>query len=185
MITTIKKILPEIPDDIVTLEKAKKQLRIDALFIDEDDLIQDYIDAAVASSEAYINGDIIEKTLVITLDAFQEKLIFESYPIQSITSVKYYIDDVPVTMPAADYYLNVQHQKQSVLVFDEQPNTDERPDAVTIEAVIGFESASVVPSPIKQAILLQVSDMYERREDRPEMITTAAQALMRPFRKYT
>lgn len=185
MITTITKVLPETPNVIVTLAKAKLQLRIDALFTDEDALIQDYIDAAIASSEAYINGDIIEKTLVITLDAFQDNFVFDSYPIQSITSVKYYLNDAQLTMPTADYHLNVQHQKQSVLVFNEQPNTDDRPDAVTITAVIGFTDATQVPHPIKQAILLQVSDMYERREDRPEMITTAAQALMRPYRKYS
>ena len=185
MITTITKVLPETPNVIVTLLKAKKQLRIDALFTDEDDLIQDYIHSAVEGAEVYINGDLISKTMVITLDAFQEKIVFESYPIRSITTVKYYLNSTQVTMPSDDYYLNVISSKESVLVFKDQPNTDERFNAVEITAVIGFEDATKVPYRIKQAILLEVSDMYERRENRPEMITTAAQALMRPYRKYT
>lgn len=183
MITSTSKILPETPNVIVTLAKAKLQLRIDALFTTEDDLIQDYINAAIATSEQYLNADIISKTLVIKLDGFQSKLAFDTYPVREITSVKYFVDNVETTMPATDYYITLDN-KQSTLIFKEQPTTDERFDAVTITATIGFESAAHVPHPIKQAILLQISDMYERREDRPEMITTAAQALMRPYRKY-
>lgn len=185
MITNATKILPEPLNEIITLEKAKKQLRVDASFTDEDDLIEDYIQAAIESCDMYINGDIQAKSLVIQLSAFQSTIIFEAYPIRSITAVKYFKDNVEVTMPTTSYYLATQNLKQSILTFKEEPSVDDRPDAVTVTIAIGFESAAKVPMPIKQAILLQVSDMYERREDRKEVVTTTAQALMRPYRKYT
>lgn len=185
MITNISTVKPEPPNTIVTLAKAKNQLRLESSFTDEDDLIQDYIAAAIEQAEQYINGHIYIKDMVINMDAFLSSFVFEAYPVQSITSIKYYVDDVLVTMPQADYYVTAQNIKQTKLTFKEQPSTDERPDAVIITVAIGFKSASAVPMPIKQAVLLMVSDMYERREDRPEMITTAAQALMRPYRKYT
>lgn len=171
--------------NIMPLEKAKKQLRLEADFTDEDDLIQDYVLAAIEQAEAYINGHINAKTMVITLDAFQPNVIFEAYPVRNIKSVTYWQDDEQKTMPTTDYYTTRQNIKQSKLWFKEQPNTDKRPDAVAITLSVGYETANEVPQSIKQAILLMVSDMYERREDRAETITTAAQAKMRPFRKYT
>lgn len=184
MITNTSKILPETPIVIVTLAKAKQQLRLGAAEHPEDDLIKDYINAAITASEQYINGDLIDKTLVITLDGFQSQFVFETYPVHEVASVKYHAGNVQVTMSTDKYYL-ISTGKRSVLVFKEQPITDERFDAVTISAKVGYQDAQLVPMPIKQAILLQVSDMYERREDRSETITTAAQALMRPYRNYS
>lgn len=183
--THVQIIKPDPANDIVTLAKAKKQLRVDSSFIEEDDLIQDYIDAAVEASEQYIGGHLYKKDMVINLSAFQSSVIFEAYPLREVTSVKYWKDDVQVEMPVTDYYHTNQNIKQSRLSFKNHLQFDDRYDAVEITIGIGYASASKVPAPIKQAILLQVSDMYERREDRAGVILTAAQALMRPYRKYT
>lgn len=185
MITDVQ--IQRVDDDevILTLAKAKKQLRLEDDFTDEDDLIQAYIDAAVEHAENYIACHIYEKTMTIKMSAFQNSVIFEAYPFIDITSVKYYVDDVETTMPSTNYYVTSQNIKQSVLTFKTLPaQTDERFDAVEIIIKVGF-SKTVIPKPIIQAIKLMISDMYERREDRPETITTAAQSLMRAYRKYT
>jgi uncharacterized phiE125 gp8 family phage protein len=185
MLTNVSKSVSEPPFEIISLSKAKKQLRIEQEFNDENELIQTYIDAAISATENYINGDLHTKTLTLILDEFQPSIIFEAYPVRSITSVKYWQDDTEVTMPDTDYYVTKQNIKQSQLTFKEQPKTDDRHDAVTVAVATGYAKAKDVPKPLIQAILLQISDMYERREDRPETITTAAQALMRPYRRYT
>ena len=171
--------------EIVTLAKAKKQLKIEAGFNDEDDLIQGYIDASVGASEDYIGGHIAEKNMVLKLDVFESLIVFEAFPIQSIESIKYFPKDGAgeITMPTENYSLTSVNPKVSKISFKTVPETTERFDAVTISVKVGIE-ASKVPKPIIQAILLQVSDMYERREDRTEVNLTVGTGLLRPYKKF-
>lgn len=170
---------------IVSLEKAKKQLRIEASFTDEDDLIQGYIDAAVGASEDYIGGHILEKIMVLKLDRFDNPFVFEVFPIQSIESVKYFpkYGTSETTMPDTNYNLTSVNPKVSKISFKTIPETEERYDAVTISVKVGIE-VSKMPKPIIQAILLQISDMYERREDRTEVNLTVGTGLLRPYKKF-
>ena len=169
---------------VVTLAQAKKQLRIESSFTDEDDLIQSYIDAAVVNCENYIGGHIIPGDLVLTYDKFASPVVFEAFPLKTITSVKYYADDVEVTLAAEKYALTKQNDKVYKLRFKEDtPTTDERFDAVKITVACGF-AGDVIPKPIIQAIKLQIADMYEIREDRKEMLSTAAMSLLRPYKKF-
>lgn len=188
MVTSTQYILPEAVMNVITLQQAKKQLRIEETFTDEDELIQSYIDTAVEASEQYMNAHIYKKQMVITCDAFQKTLVFEAYPLRSVASIQYYKtgEETKTTLPVTEYYTTNQNLKQYVLNIKNIPaDVADRYDAVTITLEIGYESATKVPMPIKQAIKLQVSDMYERREDRSETITTAAQGLMRAYRKYS
>lgn len=172
--------------NVVTLAQAKKQLRIESDFTDEDELIQSYIDASVEASENYMSNHLLKKTMTITLDKFQSSVTFEAFPLRGIASVKYWSSTEEVTMQDTNYYTTSLNKKQTILHFKTIPDVvDERFDAVTIVINIGYATASAIPKPIVQAVKLQISDMYERREDRPGAILTAAQSLMRPYRKYT
>lgn len=169
---------------VVTVAQAKKQLRIEADFTDEDDLIQSYIDAAVANCENFIGGHIIPGELVISYDKFESPVVFEAFPLKTITSVKYFTADVETTLDAAKYSLTKQSEKVFKLRFKEDtPSTDTRFDAVTITVACGF-AGNAIPKPIIQAIKLQIADMYEIREDRKELLSTAAMSLLRPYKKY-
>ncbi|MNF81076.1 Phage gp6-like head-tail connector protein [compost metagenome] len=170
---------------IVSLEKAKKQLRIEASFTEEDDLIQGYIDAAIGASEDYTGGHILEKTMVLKLNGFENPFVFEAFPIQSIESIKYFSKDVTdeIIMPTENYSLTSVNPKVSKISFKTVPETDDRYDAVTISVKVGIEAAKM-PKPIIQAILLQVADMYERREDRTEVNLTVGTGLLRPYKKF-
>jgi len=174
---------------VVTLAQARKQLRIEDSFTDEDDLIESYIDAAVANCENFIGGHIIPGDLVITYDRFESPVIFEAFPLKTITTVKYFIDDVETTLDSAAYVLTKQSEKVYKLRFKEDtPTTDERFDAVTITVACGF-AGNVIPKPIIQAIKMMVSQMYEYREDTFQnnvfnMTNSPAYALLRPYKKY-
>jgi len=50
---------------LLTLAKAKKQLRIEATFTEEDELIESYIDAAQVACQDFINRSIAERNLVL------------------------------------------------------------------------------------------------------------------------
>jgi uncharacterized phiE125 gp8 family phage protein len=168
---------------VVTLAQAKKQLRIEDDFTDEDELIQSYIDAAVELSEKFIGGHILPKIMTIKADAFQNPLVFEAFPLKEVTSIKYFdADDVEQTLNPSEYILTKDSEKVFRIRFKNTlPATFKRYDAVTYEIKVGM---AVVPTPIKQAIKLQIADMYERREDRVEVVRTASASLLRPYKKY-
>lgn len=183
-------ISPDAPADdiIITLAKAKKQLRIEQEFTDEDDLIRGYIEAAIAAAENYCGAHLYAKTMTLEYSGFQNPFILEAYPVKSVDSVKYFqADNEDIqTIEAADFYITKQNIKVVKLYVKNQPNDvdTDRPDAIEVVLTVGFADGKV-PTPIQQAILLMISDMYERREDRPKANITVAHGLMRPYRKYT
>jgi uncharacterized phiE125 gp8 family phage protein len=169
---------------VVTLAQAKKQLRIEDAFTDEDDIIQTYIDAAVEMSENFIGGHILPKIMTIKADTFANPLVFEAFPLKEVTSVKYvpFNSETEITLPATAYVLTKESEKVFRLRFkSDTPATAVRYDAVTYEIKVGM---ATIPKPIIQAVKLQIADMYERREDRSELITTVASSLLRAYKKY-
>lgn len=183
MITDIK-IEAGTATTVLSLAKAKKHLKVDELMIQEDDLIQDYIDAAVTNAENYIGGNITDKNIIFKCDAFTSPFIFEAFPIKSITSVKYFKpgEEDEKTLDATNYALTSQNFKTQVIRFKtDLPAVEKRFDAVTITVKVGMET---VDKPIITAIMLMVGDMYERREDRVEVVSTAAMSYLRPYKKF-
>jgi uncharacterized phiE125 gp8 family phage protein len=171
---------------IVSLARAKKHLRLESSFDEEDDLIESYISAAIEVSENFIGGHILEKNMTIKMNVFDNPLVFEAFPLQSVTSVQYYPlgSEVLTTVAPVNYILTSIGPKVFALRFKETaPKTAERFDAVTVIVKVGSANLKT-PKPVQQAILLQVGDMYERREDRTEVIATAAMSLLRPYKKY-
>lgn len=167
---------------VVTLAKAKKQLRLETSFNEEDELIQDYIEAAIKNAENFIGGNITDKNYTYLLDGFDSELVFEAFPIKSITSIKYWKDETKETMPDTDYKLTALNQKVSKIRFTKElPNVDKRFDAVEVVVNVGM---ATIEKPIQQAILLMVSDMYERREDRGEVLSLTSYSLLRPYKLY-
>lgn len=172
---------------LVTLVKAKKQLRVDASITDEDDVIQDCIDAAQAACEDYINRGIAQQDFVMQLSAFEPLVTFErNYENDSITNIEYYAHgETTLTTLAEDQY---QLRKSNIIeCFDikflSMPETDKRDDAVIVTIAQGFTLAQC-PKPILQAINLRLSDFYERREDREQGNSPASNNLLRKYRKY-
>lgn len=170
--------------EIVSLELAKKQLRIELDYEEEDDLIQSYIDTAVEYAEVFTGGSLREKEMIMTRDSFESPIVFEAFPLKEITDVKYLPADggVELTMLADDYKLTKQTEKNYQLRFrNETPATVKSFEAVTISLKLGYTE---IPKPIIQAILLKITDMYERREDRSEVVSTVGDGLLRAYKKY-
>lgn len=179
-------ITPEDAIEVLSLANAKLQLRLESGYTAEDTLITSYINAATVSCENYINGHIQPKQMVVWLDKFED-LVFETYPI-TVQTVQYYQKDDSslTTLATTDWYVQTRVDKKNTLVIENLPNNveTERPDVVKITAAIGYEAADDIPEPIKQAIRLQITDMYERREDRAGTPVTTVQNLLRAYRNY-
>lgn len=186
MAITSVNITPETEIEVLTLSQAKLQLRIEDSYTAEDDLIESYINSAIASSENYINGHIQPKTLTIKYNEFFTAYEFDTYPISAIT-ISYYKKGASTltTLPTTDWHTVSVNKKHNVIVIDLVPqDVAVREDAVIIEATLGYEDAEDVPAPIITAIKLQVSDMFERREDRAGTPIKVSQTLLRPYRNY-
>lgn len=151
----------------VTLARLKLHLRI--THSEEDDLLTDYLKAAVGIVESLTWRALLTQTLRVTLDEFPGTMgtIWLPRPrVQSITSIMY-LDDNGDEQEWIDYRLDTSSEPAR-LVPDEEfiwPATLGCPGAVTITYVAGWEAASNVPSELVAAVLIAAATLYEHRED--------------------
>lgn len=175
----------------VTLAKAKKQLRLESDFTEEDDLITGYIEAATVAAEDYLNKRLFKGVLTFECSSFTNPFVFtQSDDSDTVESVEYYAKDgdgnTLTPVEDADYKL----RKSSTIGCKEikftatLPATEVRDDAVIIKINQGF-AVEDLPKAIYQAIMLMVTSMYEKREDIGEIgNNSASRSLMRPYRNY-
>jgi uncharacterized phiE125 gp8 family phage protein len=175
----------------VTLAKAKKQLRLEEDFDEEDDLITDYIEAATLAAEDYLNKKLFKGVLTFECSAFTNPFVFvQGDEADTVASVKYYAKDGDgdtLTEIASTQY---KLRKSSSIGCKEikftatLPETEVRDDAVIIKINQGYAVADL-PKPIYQAIMLMVTSMYEKREDIGEIGNNlASRNLLRPYRNF-
>ena len=171
----------------LTLAQAKKQLRIEASYTEEDDLIQEYVDASRAIVEDYINRSISQQQLVLECSDLSKIVFSQNNENDTIEKIEYLKagETVYTLMPAEEYKLRKGVTVETKeITFLTTPELEKKDDAVIVTINQGWVTADV-PKPLIQAMKLYVSDMYERREDRGEVgYNSAATALMRPYRKF-
>jgi hypothetical protein len=174
--------------DPVSMDEAKDHLRVD--HDDEDDTIAAVIRAATRRAELHCNRSFITQTRRLYLDffppggvrygrlAYGERTIEQGGsnsairlphgPVQSVSSIQYYdTSGVQQTLSSSLYQLDAKSLYARVVPAPDEswPDTeDERLNAVTVTYVAGYgTTASTVPDPIRQAVLLMVGDLYEHR----------------------
>ena len=178
------------PDDaVITLVEAKDHLEIEADYTEDDAKITSFVKGAILSAEKYISGHIYAKTVTLVYDGLDTlNVVFEMYPVRSITSVSYYREgeDTLTVMDPANYYLVNQNLRVQKIVFKELPEDidPDRSDAVQIVLAAGFVDAANTPEDIKDAIKLKLGEAFERREDRKAAYGKASESKLRPYRKY-
>ena len=107
-------------------------------------------------------------------------------PIQSITSVKY-VDTLgdEITITNDKYNTDLISEPGRIISTAGWYATKDTVNAVVVRYVVGYSSASDVPAAIKQAMLLLIGEMYEKRIDSVKRLPTAAEYLMNPYRVFT
>ena len=108
-------------------------------------------------------------------------------PISSVSHIKYYDSDNALQTWADTNYnlIKPENQKGFVELVDGKdfPSIYTRGDAIKITFVSGYgSSASDVPEPIKQAVLLIIGSLYEKREDTVKRMPTTVEYLLEPYR---
>lgn len=173
---------------VITLAEAKKHLHLEADFTEEDDLIQIYIDAAVAAAEGFTGSHIKEKIYLMISPELEDGMIFAESPVQEITHVKYHPADGSgqVTVDPDDYDLLPLNQVQQILSLASDlavPSLEDRKDAAEILMTVGY-GAGDLPADIKSAVMLILRDLYDNREDRSRVLRSASENLLRRYKKY-
>ncbi len=176
--------------EVVTLEQAKKQLKMEDLGTFDDDLIQDCIDAAIDEAENYCNTAIRQVKYKVQMASWSNNFEFAKQKVASIDQVTYKDEAGDVqTLPEASYQLLPLDKFASVIQFTD-PNSlpktqDNNSTAVSIDITIGYSDSVAVPKAITQAIKLLITDNYEYRGDREKVLNTASRVKLEPYKYYT
>ncbi|MEB3210271.1 MAG: hypothetical protein VKL39_02905 [Leptolyngbyaceae bacterium] len=147
----------------VSLTEAQTHLRISG----EADYVNSLITSARVQVERYLNRALITQTWDVYYSFWSYDMRLPYAPVQSVTSVKYFDLDGNEQTLSSSLYWTVTSADPAAIVRKYETTWPElqygRPDAIVIRIVCGYGAASAVPEPIKHAIKLLMTDMYENR----------------------
>ena len=175
----------------VSVAEAKTHLRIDSSFTDDDTYIGTLIDVATSAAENHTNLAIMEQSWFLDIDSFPDyfNLLKGSLKGVTINSITYSDEDnASQTLAASNYFVDKSIKPARIYFAPDAtiPSTYDKPNAVRVDFSLGFGTASDVPAPIRQAILLMVGTYYETRQtvsDRTyKEIPQSAEFLLMPYR---
>lgn len=177
----------------ITLAEAKTHLRVD--HTDEDALIEALIVAVRNIAETTTRRALATQTWDLKLDGFPVNggpIYLPLPPVQSVTYVQY-VDDQGITRTWSPslYQVDLASAPARLMPAWEEtyPVTRAVLNAVTVRYVAGYGLEPAIPQPIKQAMLLILTHLYEQRsETSPGVIIhevpMSSLALLMPYRAY-
>lgn len=180
----------------VTYQQVIDHLRLNAFdeVIDESSIeyIENLISAVRGLSEAYLNRTLITQTWEYYLDKWPDVNYIElpKPPLQSVTSVCILTEDEPGVLDPIYYLVDVYSLKGRIVLNADQSwptQTLYETNAIQVKFVCGYGSlAEDVPAGIRHAILLQVGDLYDNREDyREAKLSKVSETLLWPYRVFS
>lgn len=184
MITSIDIITGE--EEIITLELAKLHLRVDSGYTEEDPLINVAIGSARVESENYIGRKLLAGSVVLKMDDFTDFSNALQSVNDTISAVEYYEPgDADKTALTADSYASTKTYLYLNGTFKKEglPEVDDRDDAVIVTINFGYDEDSC-PKDIISAMLLQIAESYDKRENRTALHQSAVRNLLDPYRKW-
>ena len=168
----------------VTLTEVKYQLKLEDSFTDDDNLLQIMMDAATQSLEAYCNSCFVTSTVEEVFDKFKRITCLGRSPLISVTSVEYYTSGSYSTQSSSEYIVDTYSKPGRIQILDDYaiPSTDNVINRQKVTYQSGYGAIGAVPDPIKQAVLVLVTEMYERRENFVKRLPDYVQDLVRDYR---
>lgn len=156
----------------VTLAQARTQVFLASDDGTHDTELSDLIDVAVEQWESDTDSILMQRTLRVYLEVFDDDEIYlPSRPVISISSVKYYDDlNTLQTLASTAYDLDASSRAVRLKFNQVWPSTSTRWDAGQVNYIAGYASAGAVPAIAKRAILLLVGYYFAANRgdnDRP------------------
>lgn len=169
-------------EEIVTLDEAKSQVRVD--HTDEDLAIVGMVEAVRLECEQTARRAFVTQTWDMTLDKWptEDEIALPLPPLQSVTSITYVNEqNVTHTMPGSDYFVDADGEPGRVCLGSGKcwPAGTLRPKAaIKVRFVAGYGDAVAVPAIYRQAVLMGLSAYYENRGDGGVKLPDAAISLL-------
>ena len=137
----------------ISLSEAKRHLRIEDDFHEDDDYVQNLIYAATAKAEQYIGKDIAETTNIQHLyDVSSDSVQIQEGNFLSFTDAS--VGGTSLTVGHTEIYYNYVNVEftSSFTVSDDNP--------FSLYYKTGFDDGDCPPL-VKQAILIKIGDLYD------------------------
>ena len=150
----------------VIMQQARDHLRVD--HSEDDPVIADMLMAARVYCEAVTWRAFITQTIELYLAGFPRVIQAPRPRLQTVTSIKYMdVDGNEQTVDAGQYEVEAKGEPGSICL--KSGNTWPavqvgHPQPVTVRFVAGYgDTADTVPAPVRAAILIKLTDLYEMR----------------------
>lgn len=156
-------------EEVVTLTELKEYARID--HDHEDTLLEGLIIVARKCVEYWCKRKLIETSMRVTMDQWNTNVIELPYPpLISVTGVYYvYEDDTTEEFDSDDYYVDTNMEPGRLVIKDGVTlplNTDRYHGGYRIDFKAGYgDAVEDVPEPIKTAVKIWATELYEGRTD--------------------
>ena len=147
----------------LTAKYAKEYFKLDT---DADNaVIQDMVATVVEFAERYTGRDMRPKTWKLWLDCFEDRILLRKSQVDSITTVKYMVDDSLVTIATSVWYLKKGYQFSEILLKDGQTWPT---DIDEVESGIEIIFVTQTPRYMEQykiGMLEHIAYLYQNRGD--------------------
>lgn len=165
---------------VIDVAKARRHLRLDE--VDTDDVETDLIEGAIAAATGYLDGraGVLGRALLTqTWQATAWRpsrcmrglgwgFVLDLAPIQAVTKVEAMQSGDYVELPAETWRMvRLAGERVAVLPVPDMawPPVDLDPEAWRITFRAGYgDAGDAVPAPIRSAMLLMVSDLFDNRD---------------------
>lgn len=175
----------------LSVDDAKRQLRIDLAATDQDEFVAQLVAAAHSKVENDLGFPIMRQTRRTSLYGFPCGLLWLGGGVNlTVLTVKYYdAAGVQQTLTGADYVVDAVSRPAYIMPapLKTWPATQARPGAVEIEWQAGWVNPSDVPSDLLHAMKLLIGHWDQNREavvvgSISTVLDMAVDELLRPYR---
>lgn len=165
----------------ITATEVKAHCSIDSA--DDDALLEIYIAAARDYVQSYTGSKLIEQTVTVQCDWFDDLAAFPEAPVKSISSISY-LDAAGDTQTLATSVYQLRDDgslEPSIELKYGQAWPATLPfSRITVVAVVGY---AALPPAIKAALLLHVADAYAERESKAAVAFGTIDNLLANYRR--
>ena len=155
----------------IDLEEVKNHLRLEVGETNQDDYLVNLIKIAQQNVEDLTNRALTRRTLKVYLDEWPDECFSLPYPPFSTATAPTILykdaDSSSLTLGSTAYVCDsVSEPGRICLDYDEDwpTNTLHNVNPISVQYLCGYNGSTGVPSNLKQAMLVDIADMYENRE---------------------
>lgn len=172
----------------LSLAEIKAHLRLDD--DSEDGLLAGYLVAAREAVERHLRRTLISRRWQSVLDAWPAGPVrLPRPPLLAVEAVRVFdAAGAASLVPPSDYRVETRAEPGFLLAASAAglPRPGLFPSGIEIDFVAGYGTDwNAVPSPIRQALLMMVSDLFESRSSAAPAIAGTVRSLLDPFRVVT